>query len=84
MSIAHLGNVAQAGDGPRLYAVGMGEERSQILCSILGPLLGAMQHAKDLYGLGPHAVGEDVRRSRDDKLTGIGHTTCSTGRGIVT
>jgi hypothetical protein len=24
---------------------------------VLGPLLGAMQHAKDLYGLGPHAVG---------------------------
>jgi hypothetical protein len=34
----------------------------------------AGRHAahKDLYAFGPHAVGEDVRRSRDDKLTGIG------------
>jgi hypothetical protein len=43
-----------------------------------------MEHAKDLYRLSPHAVGEDIRRTRDDKLSGIGYTTGAPGRGIVT
>ena len=43
-----------------------------------------MQHAKDLYGLGPNAVGEYVSRFRHHKFTGVWYKTCAPGRWIIT
>ncbi len=49
-----------------------------------GPLLGAVEYAKDLHAFGSHAVREYEGRPRNDQLTGIGYTTVAPGRRIIT
>jgi hypothetical protein len=80
-----------AGRSLRSYSISMRAPASLLMAeqrlrleSALGPLLGAMQHAKDLHASSSYPVGEYVGCSRDDKLTGIRYTTRTPGGGVIT
>ena len=45
--------------------------------------MSTVEHAKDLYVLSSHAVGEYIGRPCDNKLAGIRYTAGASGRGII-
>jgi len=50
---------------------------------LVGPLLGAMQHAQDPHRLAGHLIGRAIRRSCDDQFARTGDAARATAVGKI-